>query len=274
MAAITAAISAVTTTNNAALTTGAFTPVANDLLVVFFVITGGTGFPTVTDTQSLGWDAGPSATKAASADKLWMFISRNFAAASSMTVTATPSGGPTSTGVAISVLRVSGMIRKGVDALRSSGAGRNIATVDNAAGGTTPNISLFLLPNQNNPVVGSVANAANPATMTNPTGWTEAHDVGYATPTTGLETAFKNSAHNNTSVQWGSSSASDYCAVAAELETSPLDELRQDLNESKPIRRKKVSVSVCLPDVFRSRRQLGVPVKRRLTTHPGYFISS
>src|ERR1043166_8051456 len=114
MASCTAGVSAANTGNNAALTTGSFTPAAGDLLVAIAIVTGQASGGTFTDSQSLGWSKTHQVLKASSADTLVIAVSKAFAANSAMTVTFTPAGSPTATGVAISVIRVSGMTRKGM----------------------------------------------------------------------------------------------------------------------------------------------------------------
>lgn len=232
MAAVTAGVSAANTADNAALTTGAFTPAANDLLVAFAIVTGQANGGTFTDSQSLGWTQVMAALKAASADTLVCAVANALATASNMTVTFTPAGSPTSTGVAISVLRVSGMSRTARSAVRGSGREQNKA----ASGTPAPALTKAAL--TQNPCVGAVANATNVAGMTPPSGWTEQHDVGYNTPATGLETASIGSGFTGTTVTWGSTSGSAFSDIALELDSSQptgWDAVYQDKTDDRMI---------------------------------------
>ncbi len=205
-------------------TTGAFTPTAGDLLVA---CVGGTASvataPTMTDTQNLGWDLiSTTAVKATSADTLWCFISRATAAATSTTATFTATGDAT-TGQVIQIWGVSGMGRAGLNALRQA------AKQDNQAASTTPAPVFSSAALTGNPIVGMVFNATNPAGMTPPGGtqcnggvFTEDGDAGYITPTTGGETVHCDSGFTGTTVTWGSTSASIFCSIILELDTSSL----------------------------------------------------
>jgi hypothetical protein len=225
LATVTAAVSAANTGNNAALTTTSFTPTAGDLLVAFAVVSGQASGGTFTDSQSLGWDTLTTALKSSSGDSLVFAVARNLAAASGTTVTFTPAGSPTSSGVAIAVLRVAGMTRTGSSAVRVVGATRNIGSESNVASGT-PAPALPAAALTGNATVGAVANGANPATLDAPVGWTERFDTGYNTPATGLEAASRNSGFTGTTVTWGSSSATPFASVIAELDASvPVDPL-------------------------------------------------
>jgi len=92
----------------------------------------------------------------------------------------------------------------------------------NQAAANTPNPAFAATTSTNNVCIGAVANGVNPATMTPTTGWTEAHDVGVATPITGLETQFINSGFVGTTVTWGSTFGGPNTGadLIAELDTS------------------------------------------------------
>lgn len=213
MATVTAGVSAADTTNNAALTTGSFTPAADDLLIAFGAVTGQVGGGTFTDSQGLGWTPVTLAIKNGSIDSLRCAVADNFAANIAMTVTFTPDGSPTSTGVAISVLRVAGMSRKGSAAIRQS------AKQDNQAAGTpAPSFAVAAL--TGNPTVGAVQSASNPTVLTPPTDWTEAHDTGHDSPTHGLESVFRNSGFTGQTITWGTGSASAFDSTIVELDTT------------------------------------------------------
>jgi hypothetical protein len=203
------------TTDASSYTSGSFTPGAGNLLVAFVCVTGATGSaPSLTDSQSIGWTQITSAIKASSADTAYVFIANRTAAASSMTVTFNTSGGATATGCIIFVAQVASMTRAGQDAVRQS------AIQSNQAASGTPTSTFGAAVLTGNPTLGAVFNATNPATMTPPTSWTEQQDVGYATPTTGGEYVSRDSGSTSTTITWGGTSASAFCSLSVELDTS------------------------------------------------------
>lgn len=215
MATCTIAAAPTTSTSNvASYATGAFTPVALDLLLVFVLVTGNNiAGATVTDSQNLGWTLVNVAAKAVNADRLWCFVSNHFAAASSMTVTFTTGSG-TATGASIAVYRIASMTRVGPDSIRQS------AIVSGGAAAGTPAPAFTASALTGNPTLGSVGNATNPATVTPPASWTEDADVGFATPTAGHEVVHRDSGFTGTTVTWGSTSATAFCALIVELNSA------------------------------------------------------
>jgi hypothetical protein len=76
-------------------------------------------------------------------------------------------------------------------------------------GGGTPAVTMgtaFLTANTG---LCFLANLANPAGVTEPSGWTEDHDDGHLTPTAGGESAHRDSGETGTTITWGSTSASN-----------------------------------------------------------------
>jgi hypothetical protein len=227
MATVVAGVSAANTGNNTTLTTGAFTPAAADLLVAFAYVTGQASGGTFTDSQSLTWTQVTTAANTTNTATLVLAISNALAANSSMTVTFTPAGAPTATGICISVLRVSGMKRTGVTAIRQAGPPVSLPTQqigkEESQGARTPAPSLPFAALTTNPVVGAVGNASNTAGLSPTTSggtFSEAHDVGYNNPSTGLETQFISSGFTGTTVTWGSGSATTFSDIVAELDSS------------------------------------------------------
>lgn len=234
MAAVTDALTTAiaTTTNAASYTSGAFTPVAGNLLVAFVAASGSTGAsPTLTDTQNIGWTLISSAVKAVSADTLYLFVSNRSCAASSTTVTFGTSGGGTASGCIILIAQVTLMTRFGQDASRQTARQQNIASA-------TPAPAFGVAALTGNPTLGCILNGTNPATMTTPVSWTERQDVGYVTPTNGAEYVTRDSGFTGTTVTWGSVSASNFASMIIELDTSarPPDPYNQILDpKSKEI---------------------------------------
>lgn len=214
MATFANAISATTTTDNAALTTGAFTPSANDLLLAVAVVTGQANGGTFSDSQGLGWTQVQATVQNGSADSLVMAVANNLTANSSMTVTFTPAGAPTSTGIAMSVVRIGGMSRTGASAIRQSGK------QDNGAAAGTPTVTWGSTSLSANLCYAAVGNGSNPPSITQPSGWFGNNNTGYTTPTTGIEDFRINSNFTNSTVTWGGTSATAFSAIAAELDTS------------------------------------------------------
>lgn len=198
-------------------TSGAFTPASNDLLVVGACVRNSTdAAPTL--TSSVGGDtytlvaASPTLFNT-SANKLYVFVADQLATASSQTLTFNT---PNDSGVAtvIMVARVSGMSRTGTDAILQT------STPDeNNASGQTPTAPFGSNVDTNNVTLGFLCNNSNPATVTNPTNWTEQADVGSAAPLGG-EYVSRNSGFASTTITWGSTFGSAGGAVAVELDTS------------------------------------------------------
>lgn len=205
-----------TTTNASSYTSPAAFNVFTDELIVVFV--GGTAtIANGTVTDSLGGtytDCG-TAQKASSADEMHVFI-RDSLISSNTTMTVTwDCTGDAATGCIMFVVRVSGMTRTGLSAMRQ------FASQNNQAGGGTPAPAFSVAALTENPTLGVIFNATNPAGMTAPTSWAELiADVGFGSPTTGGEYVVRNSGFTGTTITWGSTSASAFCSIIIELDTS------------------------------------------------------
>jgi hypothetical protein len=215
-------------TNNAAITSTAFTPAAGDLLLVFgagTVTGGGGGLGAVTDTQNLGWTRvafSKMTSTGASDSPLECWVSNNFAVNSSMTVTYTPNG-TTCTGTALAVYRVARMQRTGEDAVRSTGGQNNVVS-----GTPAPVLNQAAL--SDNQILTAVFNNTNTPNLTAPTvsslsGWTRDTNVGYNTPATGMDAAWAIAGFTGTQVTWGSISGTNFASLAIELDDSANVEL-------------------------------------------------
>jgi hypothetical protein len=195
------------------------TPAVGDLIVIVVANSGITTVPTVTDNNSSGtYTAITSARKGSNVDIMHVFVRNALVGAASSTVfTAT---GASSTGGGLAVLKVTGMSRFSHD------AALRWATQENQAA-ATPAPALAAAVATGNPVIGAVFNATNPATMTpraSPA-YTERADVGYATPTTGLEVMSIDSGETASTITWGSASATAFCSIAVELDATALPAL-------------------------------------------------
>lgn len=212
MATTTHAVSTASTSNAASYASGAFTPAAGDLLVVFVVASGTVAAGSMSGSTGLTFYKATSAVRATSADTLYMFVAQALTTAVSQTVTFDCTG-DNATGAIIQVVRIDSMSRTGVSAVKQT------AKTDNAAAGT-PAPAFGAACETANVTLGLVGNGTNPATMTTPSGWTELNDTGYNTPPTGAEYVARNSGFTGTTVTWGSSSASTFGAIIAEIDVS------------------------------------------------------
>jgi hypothetical protein len=204
-------------TGNTPNTSGAFTPVLGDLLIVFIVASA-----TVTDPASsaLTSSVGMTFTQflraqcAAGVDSIYGFVSDALVTnAASQTVSFAPAD--PANGTNIIVCAVAGMTRVGLAAVRQS------AKQDNQAAGTpAPAFAAAAL--TGNPTLGCIGNASSPAGLTFPASWTEGADIGYSTPPTGAEYIFRNSGFTGTTITWGGASATAFGSIIVELDSSAI----------------------------------------------------
>lgn len=190
-------------------TTVVATPAVGDLIVVIASATG-VATTAVTDTQSGTYvqvDSNRTGFSTTGTMNAWVRTAL-IPAASSTTWTATQTS---STGGGLTVISVSGMTLLGAAAVRSSG-GQSTGTA-----ATTPAPVLSLTPLTTNPVITALSNGTSPATITPRTGYTEDTDLGYATPTTGLEVSHRASGETSATLTYGSTSATAFASIALEL---------------------------------------------------------
>ncbi len=185
--------------------------VVGNILIVQTYDSGTTANSVVTDNQGGTYTRIASALKNTSADIMGFYIRDQLISNTNIhTVQSAPGA---TTGGGLEVWEYSGITRTGASAARQS------AKQENQASGTpAPAFGVACL--TGNPTIGGVMNGANPATMTEPTGWTENRDTGYNNPTTGFEGVRRDSGFTGTTVTWGSSSASAFCSLIVELDTS------------------------------------------------------
>jgi hypothetical protein len=216
MATVTFAGDTFTTTAGSKTLTA--TPAVGDLIVVFVAATGvvtSTSYG-VSDNNTDGHGTYlriTTALKATSADGLAAFVRADPIQRAVSTIWTT-SGDTASTGGGLAVWRINGLTLTALQAVRQSAVQSNQA----AAGTPAPVLGAAAL--TGNPLVGAIFNATNPATMTPPTSWTEDADVGYATPTTGLEAVHIASGFTGSTVTWGGTSGSAFCSMVVELSTA------------------------------------------------------
>lgn len=220
MATVTPRVVTPSTSDTGTYVSDAFTPAADELLVVFVVVSDSPG-STVSCTGSAASFTGylDRSLFRTTLDQVFAFVSTTAATATSQTVTFTCTADP-GTGCIIWVAGVSGMSKFGLSAIRN---GAQFATMpSNQSAGATPSITLPVATLTGNPVLGFVGNNGNPASVTPPTGFTEHSDTGYSTPTTGGEFVSRDSGHTANTVVWGSTSPTTFNAFAVELDASPI----------------------------------------------------
>lgn len=188
------------------------TPTVNDLIILIFGHSGNTADPGLSDNQGGAYTILEDELTDTGASRFGIAV-RNSLVASAVSTIYTTAPGAT-TGGGLTVLRVTGMSRTSASAMRQ--AGRQAFTT--AATPTVPMDAGAIL--TGNSVIGAVWNQTNPATMTPPASFTERSDLGYATPTRGMESASRDSGETGSTITWGSASASSYAAVVVELDAS------------------------------------------------------
>lgn len=228
MAAFTSAGSAWTTTAGGKTVTA--TPVLGDLIIVIAGSSGLAGGTTnVTDNNTDGFGTTPGYTQIdvdrtgfSTTGVLTMWVrNRLIRSATSTVFTAAQVG---STGGGLQVCRISGMSIVGLGAIRGSGgqsAGGAAATpapvllrrVGTTFSGTQAALT-------DNLCIGAVCNGTAAPIITAPGSWTEAIDLSYNTPTTALETAFRNSGETGSTITWGSASGTAFASMVIELDAS------------------------------------------------------
>jgi hypothetical protein len=68
--------------------------------------------------------------------------------------------------------------------------------------------------------IGVVMGGTVTPAITQPASWTESVDLSYLTPTTGMETAFRNSGETGSTITWGSTIATAFASMVIELDIS------------------------------------------------------
>jgi hypothetical protein len=223
---VTHGLATASTSNASSYVSGAFTPAANDLLVVFVVASGQTtGAGTLTSSVSgIRFTAITQATKAASADRLYAFVANAPARPVSQTVTFAPSSA--ATGAIIEIVRIAGIPRMGLDAIKQS-----VVTNNGAAAGT-PSVTFGASCLTGNVTLVFQASALTTTTaVTPPTNWTEQNENTYSTPSTHCEYASRNSGFTGTSVTWGNANSTAWGAIGLEINAANATSLIATLTE-------------------------------------------
>lgn len=210
MATFTQAASLVTTVDGKSFDLGPITPVNGDLLVLVLLGTGSTEVPQVNGVGPDGPVEFTASSLSNTTRQVWVSNRRVRAVPITVQVRYYSSQ---STGLIARLLQLTGMTKAGASAFRQNAAA-------SGSGATVPTINFTIAPLTSNPVLACVRNGTNPATLTEPAGWTENVDSGFATPTTGGEVALKDSGFVSTQVLYASVSASSWGATIVEFDAS------------------------------------------------------
>ena len=155
--------------------------------------------------------ASGTGTAGGTAGALWISIrTALISSGTSTTFTATNTG---DTGGGLTVLRFSGMTRTGINAVRQS-KGESTQTEN------PPTLTFGMPVLTGNPVVLACMGEDNPAALTPPTGFIEADDTGWATPTAGIEVCWDDAGQTTTLLSWSGGALTDHNEVGIELDTS------------------------------------------------------
>ena len=228
MASFTSAGSAWTTTAGNKTVTA--TPTAADLIVVIAGTSGLAGGTTsVTDNNTDGFGTTPGYTQIdvdrtgfSTTGVLTMWIRNRLIGSGTSTIFTAAQGG--SSGGGLQVCRISGMSIVGLGAVRGSGgqssggAGGTPAPVLLRRVGTTFSGTQAAL--TANLCIGTVMGGTATPAITQPGSWTESLDLSYLTPTTGMETAFRNSGETGSTITWGSTISTAFASMVIELDIS------------------------------------------------------
>lgn len=222
-------LGAITFDTNAGTHTVVATPALGDLIVLVVANTTYTGNTLPTDNNADGrgtYVLAESRVKAASADTMQFYIRSELVGRAAST-TFTHAVGAGTSGGGLAAVKITGMWKAGAAAKVKSGG------QDNGAAAATPAPSWTGggAASGTNPLVGAIFNATSPATMTKPASFdSELGDVGYATPTTGLEVVSDNTGNTDSTVTWGSTSASAFCSAILELDAREVLGMKQSLS--------------------------------------------
>lgn len=204
----TSLLGAVTWDTNSGAKSVTATPDVDDLITLVTAHTGNTSSTPPTDDQGGTYYEAESAVKVVGADTLKIWV-RNSRIASAVSTVFTHSPG-VSTGGGLAVIKSTGMLRVGANAVRQGG------NVDNQISTTPPNVAPGSLFDPANTIIAAMFNAG--AGIPPATGFTELFDVNYATPNAYLEVQVKDGSLSGSGITWGANSATNYCAAGIELD--------------------------------------------------------
>lgn len=200
------------------------TPAVGDLIVVVHGMGGwaANDNSTITDNNTdgagsapgyfrLGDATTPLSTGGGTAMSIWISVRNTLIGSATSTIfTCTNTG---DTGGGLTVLRFSGMTRRGAEAIRQY-TGESTATEN------PPTITFPMTTLTGNPVILGCMGEDNPLAITPPTGFTEADDTGWATSTSGIEVCWDDAGNTATLFSWSGGATTDHNEAGIELDTS------------------------------------------------------
>lgn len=187
------------------------TPAVGELLVVACQASTNTNTaPTCTDDQGGTYTLIFTAASNSSADMGSVFV-RNQPVATAVAHNVTVATGSNAASE-IGVIRVSGMSKFGITAVRSKGKQENQAT------STTPAPVLDLTPLTTNVQIAGIFSADT--TTTPPASWTERVEASQITPTCALEIATRDSGNTTATITFGAAENTAFASFAIELDCS------------------------------------------------------
>lgn len=189
------------------------TPAVGDLIVIVCGNSGITSNPTVSDNQSGTYTQINGALFNASASKFFVYIRDSLVSSAVSTIYTVT--GASSTGGGLTVLALGAMVNVG------SAASVQTQKQENQAAAGTPAPVLGTAANTANTIIGAVYSTKNPATLTPRTGYSEHADVGYNTPTTGMEVMSLNNGETAATIAWGGASGSAFASIVVEISSNP-----------------------------------------------------
>lgn len=190
--------------------TATITPATGALLVVFCSTSGNIGQPNLADDQGGTYDIVKAATRNASGSGGWAAVRGAFTTNVAHIVTLSGTGADTGGG--LDVIEVSGMLRHGTAAVRTTGFKSEIAA------GAQPTCNLAQAALTANPVLCCLFAQDNPMTATTPAGYTQRQYLGYNTPASGLGTWTRDSGETTNLITWGGTETSGSGTLAVELD--------------------------------------------------------
>lgn len=185
------------------------TPAVGDLIIIVSAHTGNVSAATPTDDQGGTYTLLQGSVKNTNADRMAAYVRDTLIEAAVSTVFTIAPGA--SSGGGLVILAATGMSRAGADAEIQS------SVQNNQGAGGTPTPVFADTPSIFSIIVGAVFNSSSPAGMTPRASYAEEADIGYATPTTGLEVMTLDAGETATSIAWGGTSATEFCSLVVEL---------------------------------------------------------
>lgn len=208
------------------------TPAVGDLIVIIRANTGNTTSHAPTDNNADGngtYSLATSALKNTSADLMEVWV-RNSRIGSATSTVFTDAAG-TTTGGGIHVYKVTGMTKAG------SSAVKQVASQANQAANATPAPTFSGSVTSPNPVITAVFNTTN-STISNPVvplNFAHGLKTAYGTPATSLQSGYSEGGlFTGTAVTWTAQSASVWCSVAVELDSSTSNAASSSMTDTFP----------------------------------------